>query len=106
MPYTSTELVSATFFNGESIPTDNLIPTARFNAINNRVDRFINRRLGILKTDSLASDPYGDLEEIGIKLWGLGLMGVRLFVTFDDSLALKRYHTSNKGLYNSEDNTT
>lgn len=98
IPYTSTALVSATFFNGETIPNDNLIPEARFNAISNRVDRFINLRLGITKTASLAADPYGDIEECGIKLWNLALAGIPLFMTTDDALQLKRYHTNAKGL--------
>jgi len=86
------------YFNGETIPSDNLIPTARFNAINNRVDRFINRRLGVTKAATLVTDSYGDIEEIGIKLWGLALAGIPLFITEDDSLALKRYHTNQKGI--------
>jgi len=98
--YASNKMLSITYFNGEPIPDNRLIPEYRLIQLKTRVDWFINKLLGRKKTAGNISDEYGDIEEFAIHLFGLAYAGLPLYLPRDAILTIKRWYTGRKGIYN------
>jgi len=98
--YVSNEYISAIYYNSEKIPDPNLIPETRLITLKKRVDRFLNKRMGKKLVDENVSDEYGELAEYAVQLFGLAIAGLPLFISREDSLIIKRWYTSSRGVHN------
>ena len=87
--YASDEEIGGAHFEGETVPSTDTIPTARNTSLKMRANNKIN---GTVKSSSQMSDPYGDLKEIFLKLYKLGLDGESMILDeADENLLVDRY---------------
>lgn len=77
--YASDDDISAIYFNGETVPGDNTVPTAVNTSFKTRANNRVNMHLGRTISDGNADDDYGSLKEAFLFIYGVLLNGGDIF---------------------------
>ena len=88
MAYIDNAAISANLFNDETVPSANTVSTTRCAAL---IARTTNRINGWLQVTSDVDDTYGDIAEVALDLFLMGLKGERMVLDKEHKKTLNKY---------------